>query len=387
MMPHYGRAMSGLLIAGALLVLSACADTSDGRSFERAEAAIATGDYATARIELLNAARERPGDAAVQLATAETLLELGDAVGGEAAAREAGRLGADAATVAALIGDAAVMRGDPAAADAAAATLPLMRTADRARLTGGAAMVRGDYPAAAALFQAGLAAMPDDARLHIELGHALRLSGNLDDAAIHARRATTLAPRRAGGPLLTAQIAEARRNPRAALAGYDAALAAQPRNIAAMLGRASMLAELGRTADVEAMIPGITEVAPNHPQLAFLKASVAAAGGRAAEAHSLLGGVGDRLDTHLGATALASDVALKLGYTSLAVSKARQAHAMASGEPYLNYLLANALWHDGQMTEAAAVMRFFDDATAVPAPARDLQRALATGRAAPRVRQ
>ena len=133
MMPHYGRAMSGLLIAGALLVLSACADTSDGRSFERAEAAIATGDYATARIELLNAARERPGDAAVQLATAETLLELGDAVGGEAAAREAGRLGADAATVAALIGDAAVMRGDPAAADAAAATLPLMRAADRAR--------------------------------------------------------------------------------------------------------------------------------------------------------------------------------------------------------------------------------------------------------------
>ena len=373
----------GLMLSAGLLSLGACAPDSDGRSFERAEAAMAKGDYASARVELLNAARERPTDAAVQLATATTLLELGDAVGGDAAAREARRLGADAAAVAILIGDAAIMRGDAAAAATAAQRLPASHAANRARILGGAAMISDDPAMAIMRFREGLTVASDDARLHIDLGHALIASGDIEGAQAAALRARALDARRVGAHLLIARIAEQRQDMRAALAAYDAALALQSRNVVALVGRAAMLGELGRADEIAALVPRLEEVAPGDPRTAYIKAVAAAAAGDSAGAHALLGGAGAALDDHLGATTLAAQVALDLGYISIGVSKARRAYAMASGEPYLNFLLADALWRDGQMAEARTVMRFFDDVDTIPPVVARLQAALAAGTPAP----
>lgn len=372
-------------LAAATLLLAACGRESDGRSFERAQDAMARGDHASARVELLNAVRERPGDAAVRLAMAETLLELGDAIGGDAAASEALRLGAPSGRVAALRADAAIMRGDGAAAEAILATLAADAVADRARIAGGIAMLRGDTAGAIALFRQGLD-VADDARLRIDLGHALLASGDSAGAGEQARLATALAPRRVGGPLLTAIVADRNEDAPAALAAYEAALAIQPANVAALLGRADALGKLGRFDDVEDAIGRVAEVAPAHPRLAYLKARLAVHRGEMDEARRILGSAGSRLDNDLDALVLGADVALQTGYPSLAVAKARRAHAIASGEPYLNYLLANALWHDGQPEEAIAVMRFFDDADVVPAPARSLAAALAAGTPPPQRR-
>lgn len=377
--------MRASCVVAASLLLAACGRESDGRSFERAQEAMARGDHAAARVELLNAARERPGDAAVRLAMAETLLELGDALGGDAAANEASRLGASTGRVAVLRADAAIMRGDIAAAESMLATIPADAAADRARIAGGVAMLRGDVTGAIALFREGLAA-GDDARIRIDLGHALLASGDVSGAAEQARAATSLAPRRVGGPLLSAIIADRNEDAAAALAAYDSVLAIQSANVAALLGRADALGKLGRFDDVEDAIGRAAEVAPGHPRLAYLKARLAAHGGDLDEARRILGTAGSRLDNDLDALVLGADVALQTGYPSLAVSKARRAHAMASGEPYLNYLLANALWHDGQAEEAKTVMRFFDDADVVPAPARALASALAAGTPPPQQR-
>lgn len=371
-----------MCLSAATLLLAACGSKSDGRSFERAQEAMARGDHAAARVELLNAARERPGDAAVRLAMAETLLELGDALGGDAAADEASGLGAPAGRVAVLRADAAIMRGDVAAAQSMLAAIAADAVADRARVAGGIAMLRDDAPGAIALFREGLAAA-DDARLRIDLGHALLASGDIAGAAEQARLATGLAPQRVGGPLLTAIIADRNEDAAASLAAYDAVLAIQSTNVAALLGRADAQAKLGRFDDVEDAIGRVAEVAPAHPRLAYLKARLAAHGGDLNEARRILGGAGSQLDDDLDALVLGADVALQTGYPSLAVSKARRAHAIASGEPYLNYLLANALWHDGQAEEAKTVMRFFDHADVVPAPARTLAAALAAGAAPP----
>ncbi len=377
--------MRASCVVAATLLLAACGRESDGRSFERAQEAMARGDHAAARVELLNAARERPGDAAVRLAMAETLLELGDALGGDAAANEASRLGASAGRVAVLRADAAIMRGDIAAAEAMLATIPADAVADRARIAGGVAMLRGDVTGAVALFREGLSA-GDDARLRIDLGHALLSTGDVAGAGEQARLATALAPRRIGGPLLSAIIADRNEDAAGALAAYDAVLAIQSANVPALLGRADALGKLGRFDDVEDAIGRAAEVAPAHPRLTYLKARLAAHGGDLDEARRILGTAGSRLDNDLDALVLGADVALQTGYPSLAVSKARRAHAMASGEPYLNYLLANALWHDGQAEEAKTVMRFFDDAEVVPAPARALANALAAGTPPPQQR-
>lgn len=383
-MTYSFRTRASCLVAATLL-LAACGRESDGRSFERAQAAMARGDHSAARVELLNAVRERPGDAAVRLAMAETLLELGDALGGDAAANEASRLGASAGRVAVLRADAAIMRGDIAAAESMLSSISADTGTDRARIAGGIALLRGDVPGAIALFREGLAS-GDDARLRIDLGHALLASGDITGAAEQARLATALAPRRVGGPLLTAIIADRNADAAAALAAYDAVLAIQSANVAALLGRADALGKLGQFDDVEDAIGRAAEVAPAHPRLAYLKARLAAHRGEYDEARRILGSAGSRLDNDLDALVLGADVALQTGFPSLAVSKARRAHAMASGEPYLNYLLANALWHDGQSEEAKAVMRFFDDADVVPAPARALAAALAAGTPPPRGR-
>ena len=71
---------------------------------------------------------------------------LGDALGGDAAANEASRLGASAGRVAVLRADAAIMRGDIAAAESMLSSISADTGTDRARIAGGIALLRPGAP-------------------------------------------------------------------------------------------------------------------------------------------------------------------------------------------------------------------------------------------------
>ncbi len=356
-----------LLGSAAILALNACDRVAEGDALARAQTHMAASDYAAARVELLNAARQRPDDPAVHLATAKTLLELGDPVGAAAAAAAAAQAGADSADAAMLEGEAAVMSGRAHRARELADTLPASRGADAALLRAGAAMIEGEAAAAVAVLEAAIAEHPRDGRLRIEIGHAALAADQFDAAREHAREAVRLAPDMVGSHLLRGRIAQIDGQPETALAAFDRALALRADSLPAMVGRATALGDLGRMRELRSQLDELARRAPNNLDALYLRARLAAREGRTSEAQSLLNSAGRGFAEHPQALALSAQLASAQGFRSLAIAKAQQARQLAPGEPYLNYLLAEMLWRDGQGTAALAALAFFDEPDAPPA--------------------
>lgn len=368
------------LCSAAALALNACERASDGDAFDRAQAHMARSAYAEARVELLNAARQRPRDAAVHLASAETLLQLGDATGGALAAQEARRLGADPAQTTILLGDAAVMAGDGARALQFAASLPANHSPDAERLRGGAAILDGQTSVAIAAFRRGLALRPDDHRLHVELGYALMGEGDFVAAAEHAAQAVRRAPQRVGPHLLAARAAERQGQLGPALAAYDRALAISPNHLASLQDRAAVLGDLGRPRDVETMLDRADRVRPDHPRTLFLRAKLAAEQGRYRDAQSLLVRAGVALDDDVQARVLAARVASALNMDSLAIAHLARAVALAPHEHQLRILFAQAHWQSGNAAEAEAALGQLAAIAPTPVEVSELRAAMAAGR-------
>lgn len=363
----------------AMMALSACnRDAADGDALARAQAHMAESAYADARVELLNAARERPDDPAVHLATAETLLQLGDAQAASLAAAEAQRLGADRARTTILLGDAANMAGDSARATALAANLSDSHAADAERLRGGALMLDGNVPDAIAAFERGLALRPTDYRLHVELGYAHLAQSNFAAAADHAARAIQHGADRVGPHLLAARAAERMGRLEPALAAYDRALAISPNHLATLQDRAAVLGDLRRPRELEAMLDRADRVRPNHPRTLFLRAKLAAEQRQYRDAQSLLAQAGTALDEDVQARVLAARVAAALNLRSLAVSHLSRAVALAPQEPQLRILLAQQHWAAGNAEAAEAALAPLASIQPTPVEIVELRAAMAS---------
>lgn len=368
-----------LMATLALAMLTACDRGPEGDALARARAHMAQADYPAARVELLNAARQRPADPAVHLATAETLLQLGDAVGGASAAEEARRRGAPAALVAILLGDAANMRGDAAAARRYASALSADHAADALRLRGGALMVDGDITGALVAFRAGLDLRPVDDRLLVEAGYALLASGDFAAAATYAARAVRQAPNRIGPHLLAARAAERQGDLPGALAGYDQVLTLSPTYLAALQDRAAVLGDLRRPREMTAMLDRADQVRRDHPRTLFLRAKMAAAQRRFREAQSLLSRAGTALDYDVQATVLSAQIAQELGMTSLAIANLNRAVTMSPGEHQLRVLLAQTLWGSGDRAGAEAALAPLASIQPMPVEVAELRAIMAAG--------
>ncbi len=359
--------------------ITACDRAPDGDALARAETHMALSAYAAARVELLNAARQRPTDPAVHLATSETLLQLGDTVGGKSAAEEARRLGGDPVRVAILLGDAANMAGDAAAALRHAASIPASHGADADRLRGGALMGSGEVTQAIAAYQRGLEQRPDDDRIHVELGYALLAQNDFAGAAQQAALAIARAPGRIGPHMLAARAAERQGDLAAALAGYDRVLAISGVHLAALQDRAAVLGDLNRPRDVAVMLDRADRVRPDHPRTLFLRAKLAASERRFREAQSLLARAGTSLDGDLQAAVLTSQIADALNMPSLAIAQLRRAVAIAPDEPQLRILLAQAHWRGGDGPAAEAALAPLARISPVPVEVAELRAAMAAG--------
>lgn len=374
-----GRCASWFL--GAALIgtaLSACDARSDGKAFDRAQAAMARGDYPTARVELMNAAKDRANDPTVAVAMAETLLELGDWVGASASIADARRLGSRDPRLIGMDGDAAILAGDAAKAEQIAAAIPEAHSADAARIAGGALVLRGKLDEALARFNDALATSPNDARLHIEAGFVAVALNQRDEATAHAERAMALAPRRVGSHLLRAQVAEFNDDRAGALAAYDQALSVRPDNVRAMLGRAATLGDLGRVAAMRDTLDMVDQHYPGNLQALYLRAKLTANAGDLDAAQSLLASAGSQLDDHVPALVLSAQLADRAGRSALAVSRMRQAIMAAPGELHLSFLLADMLARHGQQQEAEAALGPFARLAEEPAEVSELRARMAS---------
>jgi cellulose synthase operon protein C len=297
-------------LTGACAVATLALGAAPASAQSSGKAAPLTAQQATDAAALRVQARDLPGAllllrsavkadrnaAAPQLLLAQVQAGLGDALAAEAACDEARRLGADRGAVVLLQARAVLAQGkpqvlldDPRFADtglpsATRRALLLIKLAAAGDLQDGRNSQR--------LLQAAReldATTPDTWLAEVPL--RLRAQ-QLPQALAAADKALMLA---VSSPALLADahtarasVALAQGDVAAALAGYGRALAAVPSHTDALLSRASLLLDTGRTADAWPHITTLRQALPQDPRVLLLIALAADRDGKPAEAKAAL---------------------------------------------------------------------------------------------------
>ncbi len=199
--------------------------------------------------------RSKPG-AVVWGVLAQARLDGGQAASAAEAFRQGLRLepyATDLRTgLVAALGRAGDAVGALAEARTAARHAPL--AADPLLLSGRAALTVGLGDRALAVAGTGLARHPRDGRFLLLAAEAALTAGRPVEAVAFARKA--------GGHLLLARCLEAAGKVDEALAAYDAAVAAGPRDANALLGRGQLRQTLGQVGEAEADLRAAVAIAP-----------------------------------------------------------------------------------------------------------------------------
>lgn len=253
------------------LALAGCADTPQ-EAFAKAQKEFAAHDYNAARIHLANALQGMPGDKAIILMQAKTLLALGDGEGARAAIGQLTGGQVPTGELAELAAEAALLRGQP---DEALAVLGTMQGVEADRLRGLAAIKKGDTATAATMFARGKAA-GGNARLFADYARLLLMSGDIAGAKDLADQAARLAPDGIDTLLLQGDLAVRSGDLNRALAVFERAGQLYPASLAPLIGRASVLGDMGRTKDMKPLVDRAAEAAPDDLSVAYLQVRLAA---------------------------------------------------------------------------------------------------------------
>ncbi|MEL0210679.1 MAG: tetratricopeptide repeat protein [Novosphingobium sp.] len=255
--------LRALLVALPLLV-TACSEDPAQRA-ARAREAYQSHDYRAAQVDLAAALEAAPGDPALLELHARNALALGDGI---AAAASLEKLPQDRrpADFTQLAGEASLLRGLP---DEALAALGSDKSPAAQRIRALAYLAKDDRAAAAQAFDVGTAGKAD-ARLLADHARFRLMEGDLRQARQLADRAHA-----ADKNSLDASLADAE------------AAKAYPGNLAALSGKAAVLGDLGRTAEMDKVLAALADVRDGG-QVAYLQARAAAARGDWSTVRSIL---------------------------------------------------------------------------------------------------
>ncbi len=276
----WGRALSTRIhfCLRAALVLAGLAIwpvTGQARDhLAEARAALAAGDLKTASIELRNAVRDDPQNAATRYDLAQVELQLGDAVSAERDARAAKLRGFDPRKSLPLLGETllAQNRADQVLKELQPAGQDKSLDAEVMVLRGDAELRIGKLDDAAASFReaqtldpSSIAAWTEDAKLAIARGD---MAGALEriDHALAAQ------PRAMEALVLKAALLHQRGDGKAALALLDQVIAEQPPALAARIERANQLLSAGKLDPARADIDAVLKLTPGNGEALFLRA-------------------------------------------------------------------------------------------------------------------
>jgi tetratricopeptide (TPR) repeat protein len=272
--------LRALLVALPLLV-TACSEDPAQRA-ARAREAYESHDYRAAQVDLAAALEAAPGDPALLELHARNALALGDGI---AAAASLEKLPQDRrpADFTQLAGEASLLRGLP---DEALAALGSDKSPAAQRIRALAYLAKDDRAAAAQTFDVGTAGKAD-ARLLADHARFRLMEGDLRQARQLADRARAADKNSLDASLADAEVATAEGRLAQALAAYDSAAKAYPGNLAALSGKAAVLGDLGRTAEMDKVLAALADVRGGG-QVAYLQARAAAARGDWSTVRSIL---------------------------------------------------------------------------------------------------
>lgn len=253
------------------LVLAACT-ANPAEQYAEAQRAFAANDYAKARVLIAAALEAEPTNAERLLLQARTLLALGDGDGAGAALQKLAATGPRPG-LAELSAEAALLRNVP---QQALDALEGVDSSEADRLRGMAALMQGDSGKAAD-FIAKAAARGDNARAFTDLARLRLIEKDVAGAEAQLGQASKLAPQTIDTLLVRGQIALTKGDLKAALDAYSEASRRYPNSLAALIGQAAALGDLGRFKEMQVAAARAAEVAPRNPQVAYLKARAALA--------------------------------------------------------------------------------------------------------------
>jgi putative PEP-CTERM system TPR-repeat lipoprotein len=269
-----GRLWHGAAFAAAMAVVagSAAGAKEPAASLAEAEQYLARGDLKAAAIELKNAVRDSPQDAALRSRLAKIYLRLGDAAAAEREARTAVERGAEEADYLPVLADALlrqykfdVLRELIQPGDRAAAFESEVRTA-----LGTAAAGLRDRDRAETLLRDAIRLDPSAARPKLQLAQLLNAK-NPEDADKLIDEAIAADPRSAEPLQVRGEMLRARGDLDGALHLFRQALQLDPGNLKAVLGRAEAHLARGEFTAADADLDPILQAAPDNFMANYLR--------------------------------------------------------------------------------------------------------------------
>lgn len=342
------------------LALAGCSVDSVSES-DKAEAALNQGDIAAAQIHIRNAMQGDATNQAMVFLNARIALEAGNP---ELAKTEFRKLLNDpqyASRAAPLLAKALLMLGQGREAlqvlgDGKPASDLAYAEAVSAHL------LQGQSDRANALLDEGLAAFPKSPDLLVLDGTRALQNGNRNLAQAQAARAVGLAPKDINALLFAARVAMLQRKFPEAMRQFDAVLALRPQHQTALLGKAAIAYDQGKTAEARSMLQSASDqMGGGSRPINFFLAQLAFDAGDSDKANQLLQGMSDLRDFPA-AGMLAGLVAAKRGQDEQAIALLRRFLSAGGEDGRARFTLAATLQKVGSAKEAWSVLQPLADA-------------------------
>lgn len=354
-------AVLALLVASVLLLHGnlAAQDRSASRAaLAEAKAALGQNDPREARIVLLNAIKDDPNFGDTRILQAKVLLQLGDGQSAEAELRKAIDLRADPAAVRALLTHAILMQGEPERALEAAKAGPV-EEAERGylgRIMGAAYLATGNLDAARREFDFAVSRIPKDSELWIDITRFRRINQDRPGAFDAINLAIELQPKNAAALTLKAEMVREAEGLVPSIPFFQAALAADPKFVPALLEYAATLGDAGRNQDMLVQLRKAFDLTRNVPRGYYLQAVLAARAGDYALARALLQRTRGKMDSVPGFMLMTAIVELQMGNAQLSARWSEKLMAAQPDNLQARQLFALATFMDEDYDDALAAI-------------------------------
>lgn len=358
-----------MLLLGTALALGACRGGVDAAtSLKQAEAHFAAGDYAAARVEILNAIQADPKNSAAYILNAKNALELGDGVGAERAVMLARQNGASEEATRGLMWRSWLQQMLPLKVlDAVGRNAGDADDAETYLIRGEAYQAIDRMDKAEEQWAAGLKQYPDDAPLLVSMARLKYQTKDAEAAYSLAERAAVADPKAHDVMLLNGDMALFKGDPAAALTWFEKLEAAYPTDLQVKLGKASALADLGRKKEALALAEAVLKVDPKSPVAIVMKAGALEEQGKYAEALTLMDSTVVFFRNSALAHKIRGEIAAEKGFSDTAVRHFEKAVAAEPDNRRYRYRLAEEQVKLGEEAAATATLAPVASADDVPA--------------------
>ncbi len=310
------------------------------------------------RAELREAIADNPGAIVERIRLARVALALGDGVAAAAAVNDAVDAGASEAALRPLLARAYALQGDGARALEtlnAGPVIPEM-IGEAAWVAGNVHLANGDLDAAQDAYDGAVRELPRSSMLWVDVARFRDASADMRGARDAVDFAIELDAANSAALALKANLVRRQEGLTASLMWYDAALAADPDNGAALIDRAATLGDLGRYREMLTTLRRAAMLLPGDPRLYYLQAVVAARAGNYRLARSLLQRTHGAMDAVPGFMLLNAIVELELGGQAVAATWAERLLTEQPHNRTARRVLAAASWADGDPDGAAEAL-------------------------------